>query len=217
MFRDEDERLQIPLEAMIHPIIPLSYATSRKEFVAKKDKDFLLDIPQVTSSTSFSMAWNEDGLFFGIHLPHTGPYTPEWPKYKNGDAVEVFIDTRNMRGFRLLHRFCHHFVLFPEALEGVSSKEITQFRTEQTRSLALDNSVKLELIQSKRNTQLVAYFPSDVLFGWNVDEIQAIGFAFSCHSSERTALPFSFPLNAKRVSLEQFPYRWATLQLMKNE
>ena len=217
MFRDEDDYFKIPLEALIHPITSLSYCSSKKEFLNKRGKEYLLNLPHSLCRIPLSMAWCDDGLFMIMDMPFQGPYSPKWPKYSSGDAVEFFIDTRNMRSFRLLHRFCHHFILFPEALEGVVSKEITQFRTQETRLLAADNSVKVELVQSKGANSLYAFFPAESLYGWDTEEMHSLGIGYCIYSSNRSVDRISFPLDATKVRLEHYPYRWATAKLIQSD
>ncbi len=63
------------------------------------------------------MAWNEEGLLIDVHVdqPLCGA---SYPDYKNGDAIELFIDTRDVES-GVATRFCHHFLILPEAVEGI--------------------------------------------------------------------------------------------------
>ncbi len=216
--RDHEPTLDIPVDACLHTTLLVRKAESKKSFIEKLTTRHRVHLPASLLSFSLFLGWNEDAFYVAVEMMGKPPYASLWPKYRSGDAFEVFIDTRNMRSFRLLHRYCHQFIVFPEAVEGIVSREITEFRTQETRALALDNTVKVGMHEKKERgchmPLLIAEIPQDALFGWEPEEGSKVGFGCSLYSEKNTSHVLSFPITSRdsrgAVLLERFPYRWAT-------
>jgi len=60
------------------------------------------------------MAWNDDGLYFALEVAagKTG-YKVDPKKYWQGDCLEMWIDTRDVKDAHRANRFCHHFIFLP--------------------------------------------------------------------------------------------------------
>ena len=48
-----------------------------------------------------------------------------YPKYDQGDSVELFFDTRDLKEAGFPTRFCHHFLILPQEIQGVRAIELT--------------------------------------------------------------------------------------------
>lgn len=117
-----------------------------------------------------SMAWQESrpkaGLYFFIDVQNANPQVT-FPKIEDGDSVELFIDTKNLKTARTTHRFCHHFYFLPERVEGVMAKEVTRFRTEDSHPLAESADLEVQVVRKKKATAMRSSSPIDASLAFN--------------------------------------------------
>jgi hypothetical protein len=180
------------------------------------DKKYLLpDIGHTLwNETPFAkvyIGYNDQGLFF--HFDVQEPIDAVFfPDYEKGDAIELFIDTRNNKQARTTHRFCHHFCILPEPFESVQAKEITCFRSDDSHPLANPDDIKVRIKQSSKGYTAYIMLPSNVLFGFAPQDTHAIGF---CYRILRTGKdPQHFALSSFHYRIEKYPYMWPTLHFM---
>ena len=56
--------------------------------------------------------------------------------FRQGDSVELFIDTRDGKNKPTVSKFCHHFIFFPMPHQGYPGEgKISRFRNEDTHRL----------------------------------------------------------------------------------
>lgn len=224
--RKKESSFHVDVEDFVYPHCMIKKADSKKMFLDNLQERFEVSFSGLFQNSPWYMGWNEEALFFAFHLTAPPPYTPIFPKYHTGDAIELFIDTRPVRSLRLLHRHCHHFLLFVEALDGVISREITEFRTEESRSLAENNSIfvdQIELNTKKKRAGLQSlvfiHVPREALFQGELEENRKLGFAYTITLQKALMPVISFPISSgldqkSSPKLEKFPYRWATATLV---
>src|SRR6516165_1598915 len=95
------------------------FSTSIKGYKAEKlgatwsKRKFLLpDVSLLLGEEKFAdlfFFWNEQGIGIVCEV-QTGFTDCSYPKYQEGDCLEIFIDTRDLKNANVTHRFCHHFV-----------------------------------------------------------------------------------------------------------
>jgi hypothetical protein len=147
------------------------------------------------------LGWSEEALY--VHLDATPALSrPVWPNYWDGDAVELYVATKNWKESRSLHRFCHTFVALPEPVDGLISAEMTELSQLETRALAKENSIGVR----KDATGMTITLPFETLYGWDEDG-KAIGFA--CAIYQESCIPVWWPGDGR--PLEVFPSLWAEL------
>src|SRR5271163_786861 len=108
------------LEA-IPPIAPLDFFSLEKEiffcngspFLKRLRKKYQLpDLSELLQEEAFAegwMAWSEEGICVDFSIQH--PFKEAtYPHFNEGDAVELFIDTRDLKTAGFATRFCHHFL-----------------------------------------------------------------------------------------------------------
>ena len=81
-----------------------------------------------------ALAWSEAGIYVHVFVEKEFEQAV-YPKYSEGDAVELFFDTRDLKTAGFATRFCHQFVFLPQAVQGVIAQEVSHFRTEDTHPL----------------------------------------------------------------------------------
>ncbi len=160
----------------------------------------------------FFLSWDNDGLSIVCNVER--PFTDSvYPRYDEGDSLEIFIDTRDLKEVGVIHRFCHHFLFLPVEVQGVQSLEITNFRGEDKHILADSSQILVETTFEKKTYQFAIYLPKGVLYGYDPMNIPRLGFAYRLHRAKGS--PQHFPLSTRACAIERFPALWASLQLDK--
>jgi hypothetical protein len=176
-------------------------------------KKFLLpDVSLILGEEKFAdlyFHWHEGGIgiFCEAHIAFTDCL---YPRFQEGDCLEVFIDTRDLKDVGVVHRFCHHFLFLPVEVQGVRALEITHFRGEDKHPLADPSLFIVEANFEKKNYQLSIFIPKEALFGYDPTTLSKMGFAYRLRRGKGDAqhFPTSF--------IERFPSLWSTIMLENN-
>lgn len=156
-------------------------------------------------------AWNESGLFFGLFA--SKPFEEAfYPRFTDGDAVELFLDTRDLKTAGFATRFCHHFLFLPQAIQGIQAQELTHFRTEDTHPLCDATDLQISSEFSKNSYELKIFIPAHCLHGYDPSSFERIGFTYRIHRFK--GLPQHYSLNSQHFTLEQHPRFWATFKFV---
>jgi hypothetical protein len=124
--------------------------------------------------------WNAKGLFFLVEVDQ--PFQEaRLPRYQDGDAFELMIDTRDLKTAGFLTRFCHHFVFLPQPVEGVQAQEVTHFRTEDRHELCGPTDLKIETNLGRRSYSLKIFVPSQCLHGYDPKTFKRLGLTYVVH------------------------------------
>lgn len=164
------------------------------------------------SFAKVKLAWNRDGLLAEIDCSASFEKC-SYPNIEEGDSVELFIDTRDVKTSGYNTRFCHHFFFLPEPLDGVAAGEITHFRTEDSHSLC-DSKKLLVKTEIKRRGYLMSIFiPSECLHGYDPDQFDRLGFTYRINRFDAESQHFS--VSSHDFPIEQQPSLWASLKLVQ--
>lgn len=155
------------------------------------------------------MAWHEEGLLIDVHVdqPFEGA---SYPDYKNGDSIELFIDTRDVES-GMATRFCHHFLILPQAVEGILFQELTQLRTEETRPLVRQDLVTVTTQTGRGKYQVLIEIGKEALYGFDPSSFDRLGFTYRINRKAKRAQHFA--LSSQEYIIERQPDLWATLYL----
>ena len=198
----------------LDPIPPASFF----EISAKINKkgrrlSYLPDVSKLLNEEGFArvaLLWSYESLTLKIEVKK--PLKQSFPKkYRDGDSLEFFIDTRHLKEAQSIHQFCHHFLFFPGEAEGRHSREITCFRFEKAHELADPALFKLQTTLKKQSYETEIQIPKRALHGYDPSKFKKIGFAYRIN--RLGGKPQSFPLSSHFFSLEKHPSFWATLIL----
>jgi hypothetical protein len=153
-----------------------------------------------------ALSWNEAGI--AVHVFVDKPFEEAiYPNYAEGDAIELFFDTRDLKTAGFATRFCHQFVFLPESVQGIIAREVSHFRTEDAHPLC--DAAELQVVPhiGNKDYSLQIFIPSHCLHGFDPSSFERIGFTYRIHRYR--GAPQHFALSSRHFSLEQHPRLWA--------
>lgn len=184
-----------------------------------KKKSFLPSLSFFYDQPPFaevSLQWSEGGLYCIVNSK-IALSKSSFPDFRNGDSIELFIDTRDVKTAAFLTRYCHHFCFLPESYEEnsetISAQEVTRFRGEESHPLANPELFLVETQKSKRGYTTEIFIPKEALFGYDPLQFDRLGFTYRINSASHEPQVFSVP--ADEVTIEASPSNWASLKLVK--
>lgn len=156
--------------------------------------------------------WSEQGLHFIVTVdsPVRGV---AYPNVSDGDSIELFIDTRDGKTGGFNTRFCHHFFVLPESIEGVQAGEITRFRTEDSHPLCDPNDLKIKILTSSRGYTAHIFLPTQCLCSYDPLEFNRLGFTYRINRYNHA--PQHFSVVSEDYQIDQNPSSWGTLRLVR--
>ncbi len=158
-----------------------------------------------------SMGWNETGLHFYVSVS-VNSIAVAYPEIQKGDSIELFIDTKNLKNAKLIHRFCHHFYFLPESVEGVRCKEITHFRSVDVHPLCRPEDLQLKIKKRKGGYDAEIFIPTESLTGYQPEVGQLLGFSYRVNRS--TGAPQDSMLSSTDYPIESRPNLWGSVKLV---
>lgn len=180
---------------------------------AKSLDDKLYKLPNtnwLTAEEHFaevSLGWNEEGIAFRFEV--NKPFEVAlYPEIQEGDSVEVFIDTRDVKTAGFATRFCHHFFFTAGEVESKFGAEISRFRTDDSHPLCDHNDLIIKPKLSKNSYTIDAFIPRLCLFGYDPSEFKRIGFTYRINRFGGPAQHFSVKTDEFRI--EDQPSLWAS-------
>lgn len=157
-----------------------------------------------------AMAWHQLGIEFFAEIKEPMARVTH-PNVHQGDSVEIFIDTRDVKTSGYNTRFCHHFFFLPEAVEGVIAGEITRFRTEDVHDLCDSNELKVQSVLKNNGYHMHIFIPTQCLYGYDPGQFNRLGFTYRINRSGGSAQHFS--VVSEEYQIEQQPSLWSSLIL----
>ena len=149
-----------------------------------------------------SIAWSDEKIIVTVQAKADLEH--------EGNSVELFFDTRDLKTAGFNHRFCHHFLFDADHEEA---QEITRFRTEDRHELADPGSLHLSIEKKKKSYMLTAEIPAESLHGYAPDQFNRLGFTYRINRAGDSSQHFT--LLSREYPLDQSPSLWATLRLVK--
>jgi len=190
-------------------------------FFAKKAIDVTGKKYLLTSSAPFLaeekfceayMGYNHHALYF--HFRVDKPFEEaNSTDFRKGDSIEIFIDTRDIKDKTVISQFCHHFVFFAEAVNGVLGKEVTRFRTEEVHPLCSPKDLKVNAHFAKKSYVLDIEIKSSSLFGYDPSSFERMGFTYRIN--RKGGEPQHFAISSSEYKIELQPSLWSSLVFCK--
>ncbi len=202
------------LEGM-DPLFPSDFFLHMEEIYSSKEKkhSLLSSVSVLLGEEEFarvSLGWDKECLSGCIEVDKVFESSC-FPRYAEGDAIEIFLDTRDNKKGASLSKFCHHFLFLPEEVNGVKAQEITRFCLEESHPLCDPTLLLQEVLLKKKGYVLFFTLPKEVLYGYDPEQFSRIGFAYCIHRSKGKAQ--HYPFSSKYFDLLQHPNLWASLTL----
>jgi hypothetical protein len=158
------------------------------------------------------LACSEQGI--GVEIDVDQPFAEAFfPNFADGDSVELFFDTRDLKTAGFNTRFCHHFVFLPAAVGGVQKQEITRFRTEDTHPLCDPEELGCQTTFHKKSYTMEIYIPASSLHGYDPAMFQRLGFTYRINRPSYTSQHFS--ISSRDYAIDQHPALWSSLALTR--
>lgn len=158
------------------------------------------------------LQWHQEGIFakFLINKPFEEVF---YPKYDEGDAIELFIDTRDLKEAGFPTRFCHHFLILPQETQGIQALELTHFRSEDGHPLCDPAAIDVHTENSSQKFTVTIHLPAEILYGYDPLAFDRLGMTYSIHRPKGESQHFA--LSSRFVSIAQNPSLWATCKLTR--
>lgn len=182
---------------------------------AMRSKHLLPDISELLGEERFAevaFLWNEEGLSFEVFIdkPFEEVY---FPLYSKGDAIELFIDTRDLKTVGFATRFCHQFVILPQAIQDIQALETTHFRTEDAHPLCEGQEIGVQAHFHDDAYSVRIVIPAHCLHGYDPKSYDRIGFTYRIHRTGGP--PQHFAVSSEHFAIEQAPKAWASVTMSK--
>lgn len=212
------------LHEELDPLLPIDFFSLSLQIPKKKSVESsklffkappLCDLTPYLSEEKFAevyLIWNEGGI--GGRVEFDKPFeNSSFPHYHEGDSVEIFIDTRDMKQAGWATRFCHHFVFLGQKVNEVQAQEVTRFRSEDVHPLC-DSSLLIVAANYGRNTFSMDFFiPQESLFGFDPTTFPRIGFTYKINRHKGLAQHFS--VSSNYFDIMQHPALWSSVRLVE--
>jgi hypothetical protein len=130
----------------------------------------------------------------------------------DGDSVELFFDTRDLKTRARATKFCHHFIFTPDEKEGFFGREITRFRNEEIHRLCDPAMLSVEAESGESSYTLRIEIPASCLHGYDSHQFERLGFTYRINRGGNPAQHFA--VSSEEFAIEQQPSLWATLKLI---
>ena len=194
----------------LDPLIPVDFfnieveGTIGKEFSLPDTSDLLGE----SSFADFSMKLTKEALKLKVDIRK--PFEESlYPEYEKGDSLELFIDTRDLKTAGFMTRFCHQFLILPVEVQGITSREITRFRTEDVHPLCDPADLEVKAHFHSGRYSLEIEIPEHCLHGYDPASFSRLGFTYRVNRPEGN--PQHFSLSSRLYNIVQHPSLWATI------
>ncbi len=157
------------------------------------------------------MGWKIDSLLFRFVIEKEGQVSVFYPDFRQGDSIELFIDTRQIAEAKTTHRFYHQFYFLPESFEGHIKGECTRFRTEDSHTLCPDEALEYTVKQGQNGYTATIEIPKECLVGYDPQESKSIGFTYRVNRADGASQHFAMALEHSRI--DAMPSLFAHLRL----
>lgn len=159
-----------------------------------------------------ALAWSEKGI--QVHVKVEKKFEDAcYPKYQEGDAIELFFDTKDLKDVGFPTSFCHHFLILPQKVQEIQAIELSRFRGEDSHPLCDPRLIQVSSEMRSQSFSIDIVFPSEILHGFDPLVYPKLGFSYCIHRPKNSSQYFS--ASSSLGSLSQHPSFWASCALIK--
>jgi hypothetical protein len=178
----------------------------RSRYLLPDTSDYLNE----QSFADVSLAWNEEGLM--VHVDVNQPFAEaRFPDFQEGDSLELFFDTRDLKDVGFMTKFCHHFLILPKEVQQIGSHEITRFRTEDSHPLCSPSDLIVETEFSDKSYHMDILISKTCLHGYDPASFNRLGFTYRLNRTR--GRPQHFAVSSLYYAIDKHPRLWATINL----
>lgn len=208
------------LQTQLPELLPIDFFSiectiekNQEMFHKKMEKHFLPQTSELLNEQAFAnlaLLWDEEGIYGQLQVDEAFAESL-YPEYREGDSLELFFDTRNIKTAGFATKFCHHFLLLPVEVNGIHAKELTRFRSEDSHPLAETLDAKIETEFLKKGYIMRFFLSKNCFYGYEPLSSSSLGFTYRINRAGKNAQHFS--VSSLYYSIEQQPSLWATIHL----
>jgi hypothetical protein len=156
--------------------------------------------------------WSDGGMWSAFRVDQKQRPRPRPERFWTGDACEVWIDTRGSRDAHKPTPYCHHFYLMPDGPQG-GVPPIGFVR--MLRPSSGGREPDLSRVRVARRTMdsgyaIEAFFPAEVLHGYDPHDSPVIGFCYNVCSVSMGRMHLSL---SEGFRVWEDPSMWASCTL----
>jgi len=174
----------------------------------------LMSVDGQTPFATAYMAWDDSGLYFACEVKNKTTYKINPREPTEGDCLELFIDTRDVKEHRA-NRFCHRFYFLLGGTGKGGKKPIgRQTAIDDAREQSPpcpEDSIKTAIKKLKRSYALEVKLPASGLNGFAPREFSRVGFTYLLHDSQHGTQTWS---SIPDMAVDSDPSTWGTAELM---
>ncbi len=156
--------------------------------------------------------WDEAGLYVGVFVGAKAGVTGNRRNPLSGDALILWIDTRDVHNVHRASRFCHEFIAIPRGGPKDASTA-WQYEIRRARAKApicAETTLKTARKIAKTSYGLTLAIPASALNGYDPAEFPRIGFTYLIVDHDHRHQTWSSP---QRMPSDTDPSLWGTLEL----
>ena len=156
--------------------------------------------------------WDRAGLYVGASVGKKTRVTGNRRNAHAGDAVIIWIDTRDVHSVHRATRFCHMFFAVPRdgARGSAAAWQVPIQRAREQAPICAAGSLKMNSKISKTSYGMTVAIPSAALNGYDPQEFPRIGFTYHFFDHEHRQQMWS---GAPGMPFGTDPSLWGTLEL----
>lgn len=163
------------------------------------------------------MAWDDAGLYFALKVKDKRHYRIDPRNWSQGDCLEVWIDTRDLKNAHSANRYCHHFYFLPGGTgpdgQQPIGRQTTIDRAREQAPPCPEEEIELGLRRFKNSYQLEIKLPAIGLNGFQPGEFDRLGFTYLLRDSEHGVQSWS---SGPESLVASDPSTWGTVELNRD-
>lgn len=171
-------------------------------------------IDRVKPFATVYAGWSENGMWVAFWVNQKQAPRPRPERFWTGDACEVWIDTRGSRDAHKPTPYCHHFYLLPDGPKASSPAigQVPMLRSSSDRSQPDLSGVGVVRGVTDQGYAIEAFFPAEVLHGYDPHDSPVIGFCYNVCSVSMGRMHLSL---SDGFRVWEDPSMWASCRLIE--
>lgn len=157
--------------------------------------------------------WHNEGIWVAFRVDQGSLPLPRPERFWIGDACEVWVDTRDSRRAHKATQYCHHFYLLPEG-KRAGSPTVGWVRMRRTPGVEEPDLLRVRVAGgvTDRGYAVEAFFPTEVLRGYDPAESPVIGFCYNVCSAVKGRMHLSL---SEGFRVHEDPSMWPSCRLVR--